>query len=449
MLIQADARQIPLADKSIHCVVTSPPYWGLRDYGTAQWAGGREDCDHIESELRRGVNLAQSAASTRGGAKKIAAVGGIPFRDVCGKCGAVRHDRQLGLESSPEEYIAEMVDVFREVKRVLRDDGTLWLNMGDSYCSGTTTLRSKRDPTNPGEPRNWNADANKIARNGTPAGYKAKDMLGMPWMLALALRADGWYLRSDIIWYKKNPMPESTTDRPTKSHEHIFLLAKSERYFYDGEAIKEPVTGNAHSRGEGLNPKGKLMPAGNGVKQNESMSAALAGILQSEMRNKRDVWEVAIQQGEEAHYATFPEDLIRPCILAGTSMKGACARCGAPWKRIIEKKPSTMNVRVRGNKKGIIDQKSGIAGKYGASEVEVGNYGKEETGETRTVGWAPTCTCGVQEIVPCIVLDPFMGSGTTELVARSLQCQTVGLELNPAYIEIARKRLAQQVMQWT
>ena len=381
LLIQADARSIPLADKSVQCVVTSPPYWGLRDYGTAVWDGGSEECGHIATELRRGLNLAQSVASTRGGAKKCATVGGIPFRRACLKCGAVRTDKQLGLEDTPEEYVAEMVDVFREVRRVLRDDGTLWMNMGDSYCNGTTAMRP---PSKSGTAFGWVSEANQICRNGTPPGCKPKDLMGMPWTLALALRADGWFLRCDIIWSKPNPMPESVTDRPTKAHEYIFLLAKSERYFYNADAIAEKTTGTAHSRGDGLNPKARV-PSGWDTnegghtgktgryarsKQNESFSAAAAGLLPiGSNRNKRSVWEVAPQAFPEAHFATFPEELIRPCILAGCPPGG-------------------------------------------------------------------------------VVLDPFMGSGTTALVARNLQCHAVGLELNPAYIEIANRRLAQDVLEF-
>jgi DNA modification methylase len=419
MLIRADARQIPLADKSVHCVVTSPPYWGLRDYGIG--------------------------------------------------------DRQLGLEPTPEEYIYTMVRVFREVWRVLRDDGTLWLNMGDSYCSGTSTARTRETPETGKEyglPRNWVVDANKIQRNGTPAGYKPKDLIGMPWMLALALRGDGWYLRSDIIWSKPNAMPESVEDRPTTAHEHIFLMAKSERYFYDAEAIKEPVTGTAHSRGEGVNPKAKGVPPGSGNKQNKSWSAAVNGLFEDQKKNKRTVWEVSPQGFPDAHFATFPEELIKPCILAGTSMKGACAKCGTPWERIIETSTSNESGSGRAAKKRAKNRllfrvpsgwhQSG-SGRWKPQHVERFPVGKMAGGtqaredhdvrmgptvSSRTIDWAPTCTCGVPDVVPCIVFDPFMGSGTTELVARNLQCRAVGLELNQEYLEIAKKRLAQQVMQF-
>lgn len=318
MLIQGDARRIPLKDGSVQCVVTSPPYWGLRDYGVAG---------------------------------------------------------QLGLERTPEEYIGVMLEVFREVKRVLREDGTLWLNMGDSY-SNDTKWGGKSGGKNAhsalggyqGQRVRWGNDCDPkrgVAALGqpfqaNPGPFKPKDLVGMPWMLALALRADGWYLRSDIIWSKPNPMPESVTDRPTKAHEYIFLLSKSQRYYYDAEAILEPVSENTHMRlaqnvaaqigstranggaktngnmkAVGRRPKAwdvdmgsnrtlisgyprrsqeswngskfddprdleirpntgrKRVEAGLGIKYNDSFDAAC--ILPVEARNKRSVWTVNVQ----------------------------------------------------------------------------------------------------------------------------------------------------------
>lgn len=215
-----------LPDESVQTVVTSPPYWGLRDYGTATWEGGDADCLHRKSELRRGVNLADSAVSTRGGAKKIAEAGWITYSDVCGQCGAIRIDRQIGLERTPQEYVDKMVSVFREVRRVLRDDGTLWLNLGDSYV-GSATTGEKR----PGAGRADGIVDDRAQRNrngiGIVPGLKPKDLVGIPWRVAFALQADGWVLRSEIIWQKPNPMPESVTDRPTKAHEQIFLFCKA------------------------------------------------------------------------------------------------------------------------------------------------------------------------------------------------------------------------------
>lgn len=236
-----------LPDQTVHTVVTSPPYYGLRDYGVAG---------------------------------------------------------QIGLEPTPEEYIQSMVEVFREVKRVLRDDGTLWLNMGDSYAARNSGNNGYSDGRS-------NRDERRAA--GMPDGYKQKDLLGIPWMLAFALRADGWYLRQDIIWHKPNPMPESVRDRCTKAHEYVFLLSKSPKYFYDAEAIKTPVkqdwgtrnraAGKYHNEGSGLTPHSGL---------EKSYQTA----------NKRSVWSVSTKPFKGAHFATFPPDLIVPCILAGSPAGG-------------------------------------------------------------------------------------------------------------------------------
>jgi site-specific DNA-methyltransferase (adenine-specific) len=265
-LWQGDCRAVlaSLPDQSVQCVVTSPPYWGLRDYGV---------------------------------------------------------DGQIGLESTPAAFVAEMVAVFREVRRVLRDDGTLWLNLGDAYSSSGKGAVGSFDSERPG----WELVRGKRTERGQGrwgggnidcAGLPAKNLLGMPWRVAFALQDDGWILRSDIVWAKPNPMPESVSDRPTKSHEYIFLFAKSARYFYDAEAIKEDVTGNAHPRGNGQNPKRMIAP--DGVRSNATFAAA--ELVSS--RSKRTVWTVATNPYSEAHFATFPPKLIEPCVLAGCPAGG-------------------------------------------------------------------------------------------------------------------------------
>lgn len=238
-----------LPSESVQCCVTSPPYWGLRDYGV---------------------------------------------------------DGQLGLEKTPEEYVQKMVDVFREVRRVLKDDGTLWLNLGDSYVANATGGLSNRPTLMTGGRANQVEAAKRPDKN--VAGLKPKDLVGIPWRVAFALQADGWYLRSDIIWHKPNPMPESVTDRPTKAHEYLFLMSKSERYYYDHDAVKEPaVKGNAGSRFDtgktGVNGAGRVQ------KGNREDHCT---------RNRRSVWTVATQPYKGAHFATFPPKLIEPCILAGS-----------------------------------------------------------------------------------------------------------------------------------
>lgn len=299
--------------------VTSPPYYGLRDYGTGKWIGGDENCSHKRDSK-------YSDKTITGHANKDLTVGDAIYKSVCPKCGAIREDRQLGLEETPEEYIKAMVEVFRCVWDVLEDDGTLWVNIGDSYC-GTGSKGDYVDPKNP-DGRNGQSVSKTLKLDG----YKSKDLIGIPWMLAFALRADGWYLRQDIVWHKPNPMPEPVSDRCTKAHEYIFLLSKSRKYHFDHVAIKEPVKGDSET---------------------------------DEMAHKRSVWSVPTKPYTGAHFAVFPTDLIEPCILAGAPVGG-------------------------------------------------------------------------------IVLDPFMGSGTTAQVAQDLGRQYLGCELNPEYGKLQKKRTAQK-----
>lgn len=355
-----------LPDACVQCVVTSPPYWGLRDYGV---------------------------------------------------------EGQIGLEPTPEAYVEKMVEVFREVKRVLRDDGTLWLNLGDSYAG------SGKAGNNP-EYQKRHTQFGKIEikeRMGKPTpskkiGLKPKDLVGIPWRVAFALQEEGWYLRSDIIWSKPNPMPESVTDRPTKSHEYVFLLTKRPRYFYDADAVREEhVSVDQSPRKSGV---------GNGLNRTDrGVGREFFGNPAG--RNRRTVWEIATQPMPEAHFATFPEALVRPCIMAGTSARGACPECGAPWRRIVEIERSDVP---RCNSKS--------AGRRDC------NYGDSDSTTLRArkivvrgCDWQPSCTCGCEETIPCTVLDPFGGTGTVAKVARDLGRSSISCELNPEYVEIAKKRL--------
>lgn len=290
-------RMAEIPDGAVDTCVTSPPYWGLRDYG---------------------------------------------------------HTGQLGLEPTPAEYVERMVAVFREVKRVLRDDGTLWLNIGDSYASAWSCNRGKTHELGIGAPP-LSQRVNKLSGD-----LKEKDLVGVPWLLALGLRADGWYLRSDIIWHKPNPMPSSVTDRPTTAHEYIFLLTKSPRYYYDAKAIAEPAI---HAgRDVVVTGKGFAGQAA-GANVEASGNAKIGSVVSvGETRNKRSVWTISTVGYDGAHFATFPPDLIRPCILAGSRPNG-------------------------------------------------------------------------------LVLDPFMGSGTTARVAIEHGRRFVGYELNPEYCNLIRERL--------
>lgn len=305
MILIGDVREKlrELDDGSVNCVVTSPPYWGLRDYG---------------------------------------------------------QEGQLGLEPTPEEYVNNMVEVFREVKRVLNDNGTFWLNIGDSYASMRDskavpdTLRGDNKGTAVA------TAANRNPKNLRASGLKHKDLVGIPWMLAFALRADGWYLRQDIIWAKPNVMPESVRDRCTKSHEYLFLLTKSPKYYYDHVAIKEPVSEvslkRAQSGWKSNRPSAKAGPNGVDVEQMGTR------FVNPEGRNKRDVWFIPTASFKGAHFAVMPERLVEPCILAGSPEGG-------------------------------------------------------------------------------VVLDPFFGSGTVGVVATKHNRKYIGVELNPEYVEIAKKRL--------
>lgn len=305
-LLHGDAvamlRSIP--GESIHCVVTSPPYYGMRSY--------LSDSD--------------------------------PLKPL-----------EIGLPGT--EYGADLVGVFREVKRVLRNDGTLWLNIGDTYEDG--------------------------------------QLLGLPWIVARCLQQDGWILRQDIIWSKKSPMPESTTTRCTRSHEYVFMFAKSQAYFYDAEAIKEPSESS---------PSGK---------------------------NRRSVWSIGSTPYAGAHFATMPTTLAEYCIAAGTSERGCCDYCGSPFKREVEK------VKILRSRPNEYVKRRGQKGTGNSCSNSVAGV------LTSTVGWSPSCKCdeAVLSSTRCTVLDPFAGSGTTLAVAESLGRDSIGIELNAGYIKIAEERV--------
>lgn len=326
-----ELKQLP--DGIADCCVTSPPYYGLRDYGTGKWIGGDPNCPH-----KRLSKWSERTITIHNQEDLLGMVGDGIYKTVCPLCGAVREDKQIGLEETPEEYVNKLVSVFREVRRVLKDDGTLWLNIGDSYWgSGSrgydfTGKFTEASALQSGSQGTVNLSNVPRLIGKTDTGIKDKDLIGIPWMLALALRNDGWYLRQDIIWAKPNPMPESVKDRCTKSHEYLFLLSKSQKYYFDYEAIQEDA-----------------------VTDSTTMFSTIG------KRNKRDVWSVPVKPVKEAHFATYPEELIEPCILAGSQIGG-------------------------------------------------------------------------------VVLDPFFGSGTTGRVAVKLNRSYIGVELNPKYIEIEKKR---------
>ena len=437
-LIQASANAIPLPDESVQTCVTSPPYWGLRQYAGEQqqvWGGDADHAHEWGAERFVATGNAPSAKSTlttnngRGplpGDKYEASNAGTASTGAFCPCGAWYG--ALGLEPTPDLYVEHMVEVFREVKRVLRPDGTLWMNLGDSYAGnrGNTTDKPGFDNKSAGV---VGADL-AIGISKLAPGYKPKDLVGIPWMVAFALRADGWYLRSDIIWHKPNPMPESVTDRPTKSHEYMFLLSKSERYFYDAEAIKEPAI-YAGTVVKASDPD----TAKNG--QKGEYGATALGFTQHDTvvgagRNKRTVWTIATRPYAGAHFATYPEDLVEPCILAGSSPK-ACGVCGAPWERVTERerlpgseRPMTTGAAKRAEL-GDMARTTPVGRTAGSVSVE-------------TTGWQPTCAHNDDSGI-CTILDPFNGSGTTGVVAVRHNREYIGVDISDEYMELARQRI--------
>jgi hypothetical protein len=329
-----------------------------------------------------------------------------------------------------------MVDVFRLVRELLRDDGTLWLNLGDSYAGswGNAGHRPELDGT-PSTQREknveylhrggWDNRRERPASSYKHGTIKPKDLCGIPWAVAFALQADGWYLRSDIIWSKPNPMPESVTDRPTKAHEYLFLLSKNSKYYFDQEAVKEKSEWFDRDK-RSINGPTK------GIKvQDGQYAMQCCGSFPADgSRNIRSVWTIPTQPTPEAHFATFPEALIVPCIKAGTSEKGCCPKCGSPWERIT--KADRVNAIARADRQ------------VATGGAITGGVGKNFPDTTiQTIGWQPTCKCGIATTVPCTVLDPFFGSGTTGKVCIKLARKYIGCELQEAYRPIIQKRTAQ------
>lgn len=335
-IIQGDCLEAlkNLPSDSVDCCITSPPYYGLRDYGTGKWIGGDPNCPH-----RRLSKFSEKTITGHHQIELVGNVGDAIYKTVCPLCGAVREDKQIGLEETPEEYINRLVAVFHEVKRVLKEDGTLWLNIGDSYAgsggSGNQFGQLEKDGFN----------AYKQGKKVVNENVKQKDLIGIPWMLAFALRADGWYLRQDIIWAKPNPMPESVKDRCTKSHEYLFLLSKSQKYYFDSEAIAEECADstwkrlmepNLENQEGGTTPSKKngkmkaVFPKFGGNKYGDNSDTHFQTYSGNEWvptgkRNKRDVWMIPVQPTKEAHFATYPEALVEPCILAGSRPGGGSA----------------------------------------------------------------------------------------------------------------------------
>jgi DNA modification methylase len=348
--------------------VTSPPYWGLRDYGLppAVW-GGTEQCRHSWGAMQRGrrgdlLPARDTSSQARLGFDARQGHAGLQGGQFCQRCDAWQGC--LGLEPTPELYVEHLVTVMDEVHRVLRGDGTLWLNLGDCYTAG--------------------------GRSRTPGGLKPKDLIGIPWRVAFALQARGWWLRSDVIWVKPNPMPENVRDRPTRAHEYLFLLTKQSRYFYDTDAVREPdanrCSGNGYARRGRLTYLDRRGERG----QHEQWRGGNG-------RRRRSWWKVT-GRGYPGAQAVFPEKLVEPCILAGTAPT-ASGICGAPWQRERTTRPTEAGL------------------------------------------WRPGCSHR-NDSGRCLVLDPFCGSGTTGAVAHRLNRNFLGIERAPDTAKLARRRLS-------
>jgi DNA modification methylase len=421
---------------SVHCVVTSPPYWGLRDYGTGTWEGGAAGCDH-----RKGP-LASPKSSLHGytGPHIKLATGGMPYAAVCGRCGARRVDQQIGLEPLPfcrdwergprctQCWVCTMVGVLEAVKRVLRDDGTVWLNVGDSYNS-STQFNGHGGMAAAQRYQERTAHAWGGHRPAVP-GLKPKDLCGLPWRLALALQAAGWWLRQDMIWSKAAPLPESVQDRCTKSHEYLFLLAKQPRYYFDAEAIKEPAQDwGLRDRSQSKHNTNGFAFAGQPPHRGlTNGNAAEAG------RNKRSVWHLGPEPYAAAHFATFPTQLVEPCVLAGSPVQ-CCAACGAGYRRVVAQSytPST---------RGYIGKKMERNDEAVTPMAGMRRMDKHTT----TTGWHPTCACSAGTS-RAVVLDIFGGSGTTGLVASQHGRDAILIDLSAAYLALAVQRLTPALAQ--
>lgn len=425
-VVEGECRAVmaSMGPETVHCVVTSPPYWGLRDYGIpgVDWADGWNGC--------------------------------------------------LGLEPTLEMYIAHLVEVFGWVRPMLRDDGTVWLNLGDSYAAvskGSDHGWDKSGLTKcHGAPRSIQVAQRASLRRNAPHrnfdGLPHKNLIGIPWRVALALQADGWYLRSDVIWHKPNGMPESGAsygnqtpvldetgepitcpecggsgcgkcwrgmklkgagvDRPTTAHEYVFELSKQGRYFYDAEGVRQDYAPDSIARvgrGRGESHKWSEGPG------DQTIAGDWAAACTSAGRNLRTVWTIPPEPYPEAHFATFPTKLAARCILAGTPDRGCCAECGTPYVRIVQR-------RRYATRPGL----DNLADQTGKAHRDTGRH----VTETMTIGWKSGCACGSGEPVPAVVFDPFCGSGRTGVAARMLGRDFVGAEINPEYCEMARRQIS-------
>jgi DNA modification methylase len=419
-----------MPSESVQCVITSPPYWGLRAYNTEpQIWGGEPNCEHVWEDATYVRRSNDAKPGDKQGTNYGSLGRDVPVRNqFCSKCGAWRGE--LGLEPTPQLFLEHLVEIFREVKRVLRKDGLAFVNMGDSFASKQQRGQAWGDHSKRTLEVTGAHGEHAPVKDWSCWNLGPKQLVGMPWRLAFALQDDGWILRSDIVWAKSNPMPESVTDRPTKAHEYVFMFAKNERYFYDAEAIKEDCVNGDPASPRGSNGVLRMKNAGR-RKQDELGKNTYTGFNDRHQpllkRNKRSVWSIPTQPFPEAHFAVYPEALVEPMILAGSSPK-ACPKCGAPWVRIVEKqKAEVVNPRPFG--------KAGNADRNDTLRIY-------EESVRVAMGWRPSCSCSSNDgSGKCIILDPFSGSGTTGVVALRHGRDYIGIELNPKYVEMSKRRI--------
>lgn len=393
-----------LRSGSVHCIATSPPYWGLRDYAIAP-------TDWPEVTYRPAWDLPEIT---------------VPAQRCC-----------LGLESDLSAFVGHMVLVFRELARVLRADGCAWVNFGDSFATGTNRgrkpSRERAEDHTPAtspharKPASWTNRCQSERRS--PGELPAKNLLMQPHRVALALQADGWIVRQDNIWSKPSPLPESVTDRTTRAHEYVFQLVRAQRYFFDAFAVSEPCAApHANTEGDRARAfsrkratvvapyqaavsasrnRARREDGSRGRRDHRGSSVPWAGTR----RNLRSVWSIAARPFRGAHFATFPVELPRRCILASTSEVGCCPTCGAPWRRLMARASAQSSTE------------------------------EPERTETETVGWELRCRCPLARPAPCVVLDPFGGSGTTAEAALDTGREALLCELNSGYVDLQRERL--------
>ena len=453
-IINADCRVAmrEIAAESVQCVVTSPPYWGLRDYGLEGVVWDENGaCEHEWGDATCGPGGNGDGTTFRrdkaAGQKRGAPTGAFCCKEHCEAWRGC-----LGLEPTVDLFVEHLVAVFREVRRVLRPDGTVWLNLGDCYNGSPPRVKysDQADNSVVENNRRWMRPAQD--------GLKPKDLIMVPHRVALALQADGWWVRSAIVWakglsmcptYAGSVMPESCTDRPTSAYEMVFLLSKQARYFYDADAVREAALMTCGSHGGTVGPKQEACDD-RGVRHAASNQPGAIRYHPS-TRNLRNVWAINPQAFPDAHFATFPEALVEPCIKAGSSPQ-ACGICGAPFERVVSREETEdsdeqkrrCGADANGEYHGTAQKDYASAGAEDASAVKARIL--KGMASRATTGWQPTCKCDPQDDTGgSVVLDPFGGSGTVGLVAKRMGRDAILIDASAEYCEMARNRCAKDV----